>query len=66
MSENKCSALIIGGSAGSLDVLLNVIPKLKETMSFPIVIVLHRKKRNRFALNRTPSLKIKPQGKGGR
>ncbi|WP_410221746.1 chemotaxis protein CheB [Pedobacter sp.] len=42
--KTKCSALIIGGSAGSLDVLLNVIPKLNEDINFPIIIVLHRKK----------------------
>ena len=38
-----CEALIIGGSAGSLEVLLKVLPGLKETLSFPIIIVLHRK-----------------------
>lgn len=35
--------LVIGGSAGSLDVLLRVFPKLKSDLHFPIVIVLHRK-----------------------
>ena len=39
----KCEALIIGGSAGSLDVLLKVLPDLYSVLSFPIVIVLHRK-----------------------
>jgi two-component system chemotaxis response regulator CheB len=39
----KCDALIIGGSAGSLDVLLKVLPLLSPTLSFPIVIVVHRK-----------------------
>jgi len=39
----KCDALIIGGSAGSLDVLLKVLPALSPTLSFPIVIVVHRK-----------------------
>ena len=34
--------LIIGGSAGSLDVLLKILPHL-EIPSFAIVIVLHRK-----------------------
>jgi two-component system chemotaxis response regulator CheB len=38
-----CEALIIGGSAGSLDVLLNVLPDLNEDLSFPIIIVVHRK-----------------------
>jgi two-component system chemotaxis response regulator CheB len=38
-----CEALIIGGSAGSLDVLLKVLPALREDLSFPIIIVVHRK-----------------------
>lgn len=37
-------ALIIGGSAGSLDVLLKVLPRIDRAISFPIVIVIHRKK----------------------
>ncbi|RZK11868.1 MAG: chemotaxis protein CheB [Flavobacterium sp.] len=37
-----CKVLIIGGSAGSLDVLLKILPHL-EVPSFAIVIVLHRK-----------------------
>lgn len=39
----KFEALIIGGSAGSLDVLLKVVPNLRADLSFPVVIVLHRK-----------------------
>lgn len=39
----NCEALIIGGSAGSLDVLLKVLPDLNSLLTFPIVIVLHRK-----------------------
>jgi len=39
----KCDALIIGGSAGSLDVLLRVLPFLSPALSFPIIIVVHRK-----------------------
>ena len=39
----KCDALIIGGSAGSLDVLLKVLPQLSPDLSFPIIIVIHRK-----------------------
>ena len=38
-----CKALIIGGSAGSLDVILKILPDLEATLSFPIIIVLHRK-----------------------
>ncbi|ACU06436.1 chemotaxis protein CheB [Pedobacter heparinus] len=39
----KCKALIIGGSAGSLDVLLKVLPVVRPDISFPIIIVVHRK-----------------------
>jgi len=39
---SSCKVLIIGGSAGSLDVLLKILPHL-EIPSFAIVIVLHRK-----------------------
>lgn len=35
--------LIAGGSAGSLEVLLKVLPELKNTIPFAIIIVLHRK-----------------------
>lgn len=41
ISEFK--VLIIGGSAGSLEVLLDILPKLEPTLSFALVIVLHRK-----------------------
>lgn len=47
MAENslihKCSLLVIGGSAGGLDVILHVLPRLKTTITFPIIIVLHRR-----------------------
>lgn len=42
----KCDALIIGGSAGSLEVLLKVLPGLEQSLPFPIIIVLHRKPGN--------------------
>lgn len=35
--------VIIGGSAGSLEVLMHVLPELALGLPFPIVIVLHRK-----------------------
>lgn len=35
--------VVIGGSAGSLKVLLEVLPKLNQGLSFPIVIIVHRK-----------------------
>lgn len=41
---SSCDAIFIGGSAGSLEVLLKVLPDLKEDIDFAIVIVLHRKR----------------------
>lgn len=39
----KCKVLIIGGSAGSLEVLIELLPRLNMVPSFAIVLVLHRK-----------------------
>ena len=39
----SCDALVLGGSAGSLEVLLNVLPDLYAEISFPIIVVVHRK-----------------------
>ena len=38
-----CDTIVIGGSAGSLEVLLKILPFLKEKINFTIIIVLHRK-----------------------
>ena len=38
-----CKVLIIGGSAGSLEVLMELLPKLAFVPTFAIVLVLHRK-----------------------
>lgn len=42
----NCAALVIGGSAGSLEVLIKVLPHLNVNLSFPIIIVVHRKQGN--------------------
>lgn len=39
----NCKLLIIGGSAGSLEVLIELLPKLNFMPTFAIVLVLHRK-----------------------
>ncbi len=41
-SEVACKVLLIGGSAGSLDVLLKLLPRL-TAISYAMVIVVHRK-----------------------
>lgn len=55
----KHQALIIGGSAGSLEVLMKVFPKLPEVISFAIIIVLHRKNTEDSLLEELFSLKTK-------
>lgn len=46
LTTGKCSALVIGGSAGSLDVLLEIFPGLSAQINFPIILVTHRKAGN--------------------
>ncbi|MFC5410901.1 chemotaxis protein CheB [Larkinella bovis] len=47
MAESRlkpaCRAVVIGGSAGSIEVLLKVLPALPFGLSFAVIIVLHRK-----------------------
>ncbi|RZJ67474.1 MAG: chemotaxis protein CheB [Flavobacterium sp.] len=47
MEESKMSKrhkiLLVGGSAGSLDVLMKVLPELSRDLAFIVVLVLHRK-----------------------
>lgn len=47
MEESKiisgCKVVIIGGSAGSLNALMQILPELPDLNGFAIVIVLHRK-----------------------
>lgn len=38
-----CKALLIGGSAGSLEVLMKLLPRINKNPPFAIVLVLHRK-----------------------
>jgi two-component system chemotaxis response regulator CheB len=50
IDSTACGALIIGGSAGSLDVLLEIFPALKQDINFPILLVVHRKASNESLL----------------
>ncbi|AUD05734.1 chemotaxis protein CheB [Spirosoma pollinicola] len=47
MAENRlthpCEAIVMGGSTGSIEVLLSVLPQLPDPLSFALIIVLHRK-----------------------
>lgn len=46
MEENKvryAGVVVIGGSAGSLEVLLQLLPEIDQGLMIPIVLVIHRK-----------------------
>ena len=43
MEKGEIKLVVIGGSAGSLEVLLKILPALNLGFSIPVVIVLHRK-----------------------
>ncbi|MGN7787731.1 chemotaxis protein CheB [Niabella sp. 22666] len=43
MNKASTEILLIGGSAGSISVLLEIVPQLDKELSFPIIIILHRK-----------------------
>jgi len=51
INSGKCGALIIGGSAGSLDVLLEIFPAINSNINFPIILVIHRKPTNESLLS---------------
>jgi len=63
MEENKritnCKVVIIGGSAGSLQALLQILPFLDKAVSFAIVIVVHRKNSDEQTLEDLIALKTK-------
>lgn len=42
-NRQETEILVIGGSAGSISVLLEVLPHLNDNLSFPIMVVVHRK-----------------------
>jgi two-component system, chemotaxis family, protein-glutamate methylesterase/glutaminase len=56
---HNCELLIIGGSAGSLEVILLFLKDLKSTLSFPILLVLHRKSSFDSALTNLISTRTK-------
>ncbi|MEC5166084.1 two-component system chemotaxis response regulator CheB [Flavobacterium sp. PL11] len=63
MEKNKvtayCKVLIIGGSAGSLSALMEILPHLPAIHSFAIVIVLHRKNSDNVTLEELLKVKSK-------
>lgn len=41
--DNSLKLVLIGGSAGSLDVLMQVLPQVNKHQNYALIIVLHRK-----------------------
>lgn len=68
MEESKiisnCKVVIIGGSAGSLNALMHILPELPPLNGFSIVIVVHRKSTDDQTLEDLialkSSIKVKP------
>jgi len=61
MEEDKiianCKVVIIGGSAGSLNALMQILPDLSKLNGFAVVIVLHRKSTDDQTLEELIALK---------
>jgi two-component system chemotaxis response regulator CheB len=61
MEENKiisnCRLVIIGGSAGSLNALMQILPELTALHNYAIVIVVHRKSTDDQTLEELIALK---------
>jgi len=54
---SNCKVVIIGGSAGSLNALMHILPELTPLKGFAIVIVVHRKSTDEQTLEDLISLK---------
>jgi two-component system chemotaxis response regulator CheB len=52
-----CKVAIIGGSAGSLKVLFQILPHLVSIPTFSLVIILHRKNTEDYALEELIAIK---------
>lgn len=55
--EDSFKLVIVGGSAGSLQVLMKILPQLDPIISFALVIVLHRKNTDNSTLEELIALK---------
>lgn len=49
--NRETKVVLIGGSAGSIPVLLQVLPDIRTDIHFPIIIILHRKSYPKSSLN---------------
>lgn len=43
MKKASTEILMIGGSAGSISVLIEILPSLRKDLPFPVIVILHRK-----------------------
>ncbi len=59
MAKNELKIVIIGGSAGSLEVLMQILPKLPNPIPFALIIVVHRKSADDTILEELIALKTK-------
>lgn len=61
MAENEvvidCKAVLIGGSTGSIDALLELLPGLRTALPFALIVVVHRKNSSDSTLANLLSLK---------
>jgi len=57
--NSRCKVLIIGGSAGSLNALMQILPNISAERSFAIVIILHRKNSGDLTLEELLAIKSK-------
>ena len=62
---NNFKVVIIGGSAGSLQALLNILPFVEIPISFAVVIVVHRKSSDEQTLEDLIALKSQISTKNG-
>lgn len=53
----KCKVVIVGGSAGSLNALLQILPDIPALNAFALVIVLHRRSTDDLTLEELLKLK---------
>ena len=54
---NKCKVVIVGGSAGSLNALMQILPNLNALNFFTLVIVLHRRSTDDMTLEELVKIK---------
>jgi two-component system chemotaxis response regulator CheB len=57
---SACEAVVIGGSAGALDVMIKTLGNLRRDLNFPLIVVLHRANTQDSALEEVLAAKSNP------